>query len=398
MQVTRAIYVAWLAVAGLGAGCSGKKSEPSPSKEAPRAPVAQATTPVDAAVPVDAAAATLGSVEPGSNNPVESRFRRRYTPDYSLSGRMERRIRYHLRSQTKAPIALTQIIRVPQASGAFDVFAIYEYSVFENCMLGYEDRKEGRENCLPAETTISDFDPMGVIQTDDKKVRLNESCVVRGAVRVHFDPPGPGIPEDAGGKLTIHAAKLEDSLCVVHGYDHLFVADLDGDEKLEMYIDITTTEEKLTTEPGMRDRPERTIVGDHSQRHLYVFDGDKTEGFALSAMLADSENGYGTSRDQELVELRDVNKDHRLDMIVKEHCLGNPVFDKKGTELCGGGPREKTVYFYSPQEDAWSRTEDVKEPASGDSKGSASGDSKEPAAGAAKEPAKAPATGASAPP
>jgi hypothetical protein len=410
MHGTRAIWFALLAALALGAGCSGKKSEPAPKAEAPHTPVAQ-TAPADADVPADAA--PVDAAAPPVD-PIASRFRRHYTTDDALTERMQRRIRYHLRDQTKAPIALSQIIRVPQTNGGVDVFGIYEYSVYEDCVLGYPNRKEGRENCQGEAVSLTEQDPIGRVHTDDTKVRLNEQCVRLAVVRARFAPPGPGIPADAGGAVTISSAKLEGTLCEARDYQHLFVADLDGDEKLELFIDITTSEEKVTTSPGMRDVPEQRTIGHRFERHLYVFSGDDANGFALSAPLGDWEDS--DPEPQELVELRDVNKDRRLDIVAKEHCFS--VSTSGGEELCLGRTRYKTTYIYDPQRDVWSRPEDMKEPATGDKKESATDDKKEsatddkkepatgaakepakpPAAGAAKEPVKAPAAGASAPP
>jgi len=404
MDGTRALGVALLAVTALGAGCSGKKSEPSPGREAPPATTSQAPVARDAGAPVadltDAAPAT--AVAPP--DPIASLFRRRYTPDDSLSERMRRRIRYHLRDKTKAPIALHHITYVPQAGSGGDVFAIYEYSVYEDCVLGYADRKEGRESCTRESVAISDrsrreVNAIGQERYADEQVQLNKDCVARGLVRAHFEPPGPDVPADAGGAVTVWSAKL-DGLCEVHNYKHLFVADLDGDERLEMYLDLTTSEENLHTEPGIRSEPEFTSIGHRFERHLYLFAGDDSNGFALSAEIGEAMDSDLLS--EELVELRDLNHDRRLDVIQRELCFSWEASDQS----CNGRPRRKTEYLYDAQTDTWIRREDAgagaKAPANGSAKAPAGEDAKAPANGSAKAPAgegaKEPAAGGAARP
>jgi hypothetical protein len=231
-----------------------------------------------------------------------------------------------------------------------------------------------------------------------------------GVVRAHFEPPAPGIPDDAGGAVTVSSAMLADSLCEVRDYNHLFVADLDGDERLEMYLDITTSTEKLNREGAIRSGPDLASIGHRFERHLYLFAGDGGNGFALSLGLGDWED-----RDppfQELVELRDVNRDRRLDVIQKELCFDIAAGRSANADTCDGRARRKTVYVYDAQKDEWAPMQDAKddgakEPASDGAKEPAkepaAGAAKEPAAGAAKEHAKdgtatEPASGAAAPP
>jgi hypothetical protein len=378
MDGTRAVCVALLAVAELGGGCSGKKSEPPPGREAPSASTSPATGARDAGAPGPSPADAAPTEAAAPPDPIASLFRRRYTPDESLPDRMRRRIRYHLRSKTKAPIALHHITYVPQAGSGGDVFAIYEYSAYEDCVLGYADRKEGREKCTGEQVAISDLDhretnAIGQEQYLDKQVYLNHECVVLGVVRAHFEPPGPDVPADAGGAVTISSAKL-DGLCEAHSYNRLFVADLDGDERLELYLDVTTSEEKLNRSPGVRSEPESTSIGHHFDRHLYLFAGDGSSDFALSLGLGDWEDL--DLQPQELVELRDLNRDRRLDVIQWELCI---IVRSSGVassdRSCGGKPRRKTEYMYDAARDAWISTQEV------------SGSAKQPAAGSAKQPA-----------
>jgi len=411
MDGTRAACIAFLAIAELGGGCSGKKAAPPPSREAPTAPTAQAAGAQDAGDPVPgptdaaptAAAAAAAAAEPP--DPIESLFRRRYTPDDSLPERMQRRIRYHLRDQTKAAIALHHITYIPQAgAGGGDVFAIYEYSVQEDCILQHKNRKEGREQCTSAPEYISDTSaPFVQDKPADQQVFLNQECLKLGVVRAHFEPPGPDVPVDAGGALTLWSAKL-DGLCEVRDFNRLFVADLDGDERLEMYLEITTAEEILNREPPVRSGHEIVTVGHHFQRNLYLFAGDGARDFALPLELGAWEDIKLPP--QEAVELRDLNHDRRLDVIQRELCVTvdtdkNAVTDR----TCSGRPRWKAEWLYDTQKDGWFRKPDLnddakapaegsaKEPASGSAKEPTGDHAKEPATGSAKELAKEPATG-----
>jgi hypothetical protein len=388
---------ALLAIAVLGAGCSGKKSERSPRTEVAQAPIQQDSAgdagapkpPVDAA-PVGAAAAAPGAARV---DPIASRFRRHYLPDESLAERMRRRIRYQLRGQTKAPIALPQIIRIPQANGASDVFAVYQYSVYEDCVLGAGDRAEARKKCGNPPPDVLDedrfaLDPYNGRNRSVEPEDLNRACVTLGVVRAHFEPPAPGVPDDAGGTLTIQSRKLAETLCEVYRYDHFFVADLDGDERPELYIDITTAQETVYEFEPPRSGQFYRSVAHHFEQHLYVYDGDDADGMALSIALGGWE--HGKMDHDELIELRDVNQDRRLDIIQKDICIS--VSLSKGTELCDGKPRRQAVYRYDAEKDEWTPMKAAQNPVNGSAQAPANGSAQPPSNGSS-EPAKAPSGG-----
>lgn len=319
---------------GVGFGCesSGKKSAPVPSPE--KAPVA--------AKPAESGSAAVGPVgvkptasapktveaPPAPPDPIAALFPVKYTPSETLPDKMRRRIRFRLRDKSQAAIALHDIIDIPKPDGSREVFALYEYSVYEDCVHGYATRKEGREHCLAEMGTI----PIG------------RDGVAMGAVRAHFGPPDATTPADAGGELTVWSMAFKDGLCFAYPYHHLFVADVDGDDKLEMYVDITTACYQVHVGEA------RSPLPGESRRHLYVFSGDTADtSLSLELVIQHFDGGYRAwPLDEELIALLDINHDGHLDVIQTKPC-----FKEGGREPCDWEPREKVAYVYDVDDDMW---------------------------------------------
>ena len=320
---------------GVGFGCesSGKKSAPVPSPE--KAPVAEKPAERGSAavgpVGVKPAASAPKQVEapPAPPDPIAALFPVKYTPSETLPDKMRRRIRFRLRDKSQAAIALHHIIDIPKPDGSREVFALYEYSVYEDCVHGYATRKEGREHCLPEPGTIP----------------INRAGVALGAVRALFGPPDATTPADTGGSLTIWSMAFKDGLCDVDQYNHLFVADVDNDDKLEMYADITTQCYQVHIGEA------RSPLPWESRRHLYVFPGD-TADTALALELVNQNNDGGSYSGRPLVEeliaLLDINRDGHLDLIQTKPC-----FKEGSREPCDWEPREKVAYVYDVDDDMW---------------------------------------------
>ena len=333
---------------GVGFGCesSGKKSAPVPSPE--QAPVA--------AKPAERSSAAVGPVgekpaasapkqveaPPAPPDPIAALFPVKYTPSETLPDKMRRRIRFRLRDKSQAAIALHHIIDIPKPDGSREVFALYEYSVYEDCVHGYATRKEGREHCLVEPGTIP----------------INRAGVALGAVRALFGPPEATTPADAGGSLTVWSMAFKDGLCDVDQYHHLFVADVDSDDKLEMYADITTS----CTEANYDVRTPRMTLPHEFRQHLYVFSGDAADTALALALDSHSSSDWGSDRDrvhEELIALLDINHDGHLDVIQTKPC-----FKEGSREPCDWEPREKVAYVYDADDDMWrERSAPASEPA-----------------------------------
>jgi hypothetical protein len=385
MHGVQAMCVALGIAAGICGGCSGKKSEPELRKEsaaaaAPSPPVdggpmqVQArggtpTAPVKA-VPPDAA--------PARPDPFAAQFPERHTPNETLPEKMRRRIRYHLREKTKAPVALHHVIDIRPADGGRDVYGIYEYSLYEDCVLGYPTRKEGREHCQAAPVKITDHDKYdkyyeyedGRVLYRSKEVRLNGDCMALGAVRAHFDPPDATQVDsaDAGGKLTLWSTRFLDVLCKPHAYQHVFVTEfpreLPGAPELGavMYVDLTTSAE-ITEDAVSRSTGQNLTDIDHSfRRNLYLFFGNDAGEAALANRIAEWK--HLALDPEELIELRDINQDGALDVVQTAFCIPDSILglntpwemgrDGRNDEYaCGWKARQKFAYVYDPKKGAW---------------------------------------------
>jgi hypothetical protein len=288
--------------------------------------------------PHDREAPALATPE-GADFSLEAVFPDRHLPVQEFSEKIAKRIRYKLRGVAKAPIALRSFIQVPNADGTTEVFALYEYSAYEECVRGYPTRKEGRPRCM----------------TDKKDLE----CVKLGAVRAHFGVPKAGATLETGGALTVWSMAMSSAECTV-SEERVFVDDLDRDGKLEMAIDVTMA----TQTPGFRS-PD-LHEGD---RDFVIFTGTD-DGIDLELDL-DSWRLWGSATPEaELsatIEMRDVNGDGRLDVVQTDSpgCAAE-LYDEYGGrrepqegQRCVDQPRLRTVHLYEPRRDAWSSSDEL---------------------------------------
>ncbi len=381
---------------GVSGGACRKKSEPAPSPAPAPAMIADAhdQTGKDAGAVRDAGPTT----PPPKIDPIASLFQVTYTPGETLPDKLRRRIRNQLKDKSPAPIALHHIIDIPKPDGGREVFALYEYSAYEDCMHGYADRKEGRDHCLGE--LVSVYDGPGD-QTEEqqrrngkryryKQIRLNRACVALGAVRAVFGPPGPGETVDTGGSLAITSFAFTDALCEVRSYNHVLVADVDGDKKLEMYVDITTAKEELgdVRGPQADSVPAKKY---NSRRYLYVLSGDDVSNAELALDLG-SHTAVIDLAPEELVELRDLDHDGHLDVIQTKLCFMFPMGAIDGAPCDDSEPREKIAHVYDAEKDAYKEGVAMEAPGQAGAEAAPS-----PAPGKAPAPETAPSEGAASP-
>lgn len=306
---------AWRGSEGAGGAGKGAVAAGGDAEKAATVPLSQAMI---------AAAARLG-VEP-----IEELFPVRYERNETLPDKMQRRIRFQLRTVAKAPIALRDIIHVPHEDGSAEMFALYEYSAYEECVRGYPTRQEARAACLG--------DGIG-----NNRLRLNRGCVVLGVVYATFASPGPKDPSDAGGALTVASAPLPGTLCIMGEHKHTFVADVDQDGALELYADFTTGERwgGEIRSPGA----EPTYYA-NEQREVVIFSGGKRAGPPLMLRYSEEHMYAGNSAPQDdLIMLHDLDGDGHLDLIAIEPC--------SDAQQCDPEHRERTIYLYDRKLDRW---------------------------------------------
>jgi hypothetical protein len=300
---------------------------------------------------------------PGEPVPIESLFEVMYTPDEALPDKLRRRIRFRLKNRSRAPIALHHIIDIPKPDGSREVFALYESSVYEDCVQGFANRKAGRDHCLGELVDV--FDGYASRESGQryryKQVRLNRACVALGAVRAVFGPPGARENADTGGSLAITSIAFPGALCEVRSYNHLLVADVDGDQKLEMYVDITTAREELGSFRGSY-ADAVPIKKDTSRRYLYVLSGDNVAAAELSLDLGD-DTARSDLAPEELVELNDIDRDGHLDVIQTVLCFKPRPMPGEDVPCDDSEPRERIAYLYDVKQDSYKEGVAVKAPA-----------------------------------
>jgi hypothetical protein len=272
---------------------------------------------------------------------LEAAFPERRVPTEKLSDKMAKRLRYKLRDVTKAPIALRHFIQVPNPDGSLEVFAIYEYGVLESCVRGYPTRKQGRAACFAK--------------------GLSSDCVKLGAVRAHFGAPKEGTSMETSGALTVAAMELQGTNCSADE-ELVFVDDVDRDGKLEMLIDLTTSDVSgvQSREPAYWEyRRQLAVFGgdegrDPFQLWVDVWDTAEPADVPLSPLASDLEMG-------------DFNHDGHLDFLRSEspECdlrdeqnihLDGAKLDAK-IAWCAKQPRIQSVFLYDLKNDQWEASE-----------------------------------------
>jgi len=319
-----------------------KAAPASPAKvtaaDRPGAPNARSAGPAAVAAPGRAIAAKPAPkveaqvARTDKADPIESLFPKRHAVSDTLSDKMRRRIRFRLNDVAKVPIALHDIIPIPNPDGSLEVFALYEYSAYEQCVLGYATRTEGREHCLDAPAYYND---------EGKPVRLNRDCKVFGAVYARFAAPNEGTAPETGGELTVSSIPLPKSECEILKIHHMFVDDVDGDGKQELYLDLATARELP---------PEFRGSGGplHSKRYLYVLSAESALEIQLSLLLSEIIT-KNEPNPEPLILLFDLDHDGHLDVVQIAACWEG-VYSR---EPCPMDVRTRTQYLYDQKLDQW---------------------------------------------
>ncbi|MBK7538003.1 MAG: hypothetical protein IPI49_22050 [Myxococcales bacterium] len=252
----------------------------------------------------------------------------------ALPDKMNRRIRFRLRALSKAPIALRSIQYLPQEDGSAEVIAMYETSLYEECVREFASRIEGRKSCLSRD-----------------RVR---GCVRSGVVWAHFAAPGPATPVEQGGSLTLQTSPLERELCTIKS-ETLQVADLDGDGKLELELNVVSANEPPSDSRGMYSH-------DYAWSY-YLFPSDLSPEQSLSIEVESWEvmNGVDGFAFEPLLELRDVDHDGRRDLVqytprdLRECKDDNtPESPEEGApNPCALVNRAVEIYLYDVSADRW---------------------------------------------
>jgi hypothetical protein len=344
----------WSAILWLLVGCEAKKPVHLSTRKGiadPGSPARVADAlhqPVDARPPSAKEHSPAASAQPETQPAAVATvalpaapFEKVLPSNSPLTDKADRRIRFRLRDRVKAPIVLRDVIQVDWDDGSMDVFSLYEYSQYEECVRGYSTRKEGRDQCLSREL-------------DYERQRLNADCVGLGAVHAAFAPPKPGTPVESGGALTVWSMPLDTGLCVAEEVS-TFAADIDGDDKLEMVIDITSAR----TNEVLRGSYEHQY-----RRTFYVFPGDDNPDGARQLLLGnwlEGPTGAGRVPEEELVEFRDVDGDSRLDLIQTalfdaENCDADKGWREPAegaSDPCVWEHRGKTIFRYDAANDRY---------------------------------------------
>lgn len=282
-----------------------------------------------------AGAAQQSRAGSAQSKPLEDQFPDRMEPGAAITDKMQRRIRFALRSVAKAPIAVRDIIAIPQEGGGMQVFGLYEYSVYEECVRGYATRAEGRDVCLDA---------------DDQRVRNNRSCVHLGVWHARFSTASDG--SEDGGRVVVSQEPLSRAGCVVKQLDHYFVVDIDRDGELELFASLAT-EEKWSRDSSAAGSGLTYYT--RGKSNVFIYSADATAAhFAFTAVSYEDKMGdMAPPRHEsyEPVDLVDLDGDERLDIVRFEPCYnGNHT---KSETPCTWPDLARTVYLYERTQDRW---------------------------------------------
>lgn len=254
----------------------------------------------------------------------------------AVADKLQRRIRHALRSVAKAPIALRDLISVPRDDGSTEIFGLYQFSAYEECVHGYATREEARAKCLGTRNDI------------DNTLRNNRACLRFGVLHARVGAPKPTADPDAGGSLTVSSQPWPHLFCQIQEYRYFFVADVDQDGALELFALLTTAEEVMIE---ARSEMETDHLATSTLGNIAIFSAGKKNDhqgfFAFSS--ADEEPQMMGKRtiapDEQLYELHDLNRDGRLDLLRIDVCNDGSCREWE--------QRERAVFLYDRGTDSW---------------------------------------------
>jgi hypothetical protein len=284
-------------------------------------------------------------------DPSDKRFPLRHTANNGdpVTDKIQRRIRYQLRGVSPAPIALRDLLQVTRADGGADVYAIYEVSVYEECVKGAASRQEGRSKCLeePVSVVVGD-NPNYDYEHDRgdrysyKQVRLGRDCRKYGAVHATFGAPPAGKSLEEAGSLKVSSLPLPEIDCELKTLSQFFVDDVDADRRPELYLDVTSARPVVRNRRG-NYTDDIDVEEVQRRRHVLIL-GASGEGLALEARIADAD-----------VSVRDLNRDGHADLVAIGACLIDLAEGSMGWSepVCVREARERTWYLYDRELDRW---------------------------------------------
>lgn len=328
-----------------------------PNTAAAPAPAEQAGS--DSTVPSSPPAAAVATAAPATDA-MEALFPQRHTRSEDVSEKAQRRIRYQLRDVARAPIALRDLIQVPRRDGGLEVYALYEYSVYEDCVKSTASRQEGRAKCLeePVSVVIGTNPDHDEEDRDSrrylyKQVRLGRECRKYGVVHAAFSPPPAGQEPGEAGALRVSSLPLPEIDCELQTLAQFFVDDVDGDHQPELYLDVTSARPSVRNQRG--SYADDINVEDVTRKHHVLIVRTAAEALELQDKLdvvqsADAPPGSGLG-----VTLRELNRDGHLDLVAIGSCLVDLAAGKMYAteEVCQSEMRERIWYLYDREVDRW---------------------------------------------
>jgi len=348
---TKAVVVLGIVIGAVGThGCDRGKPRPPPGPDLGSAAPAPTSTPRDAAS-VAIVAEADAAPPPPRPDPIATAVKVAYAPSESLPDKLRKRIAVALKDKSRAPIALHHVIDIVLPDGGREVFALYEYGTYEDCLAEYPDRKTGRDHCVGERVLVWDSGAPGD-KVRYKNVRINRDCLALGAVHAVFPPPPPNATADSYPAPQVISAPFSELRCHLVGIQRVLAADLDGDHQLELYVDITSASEQLGSvrDMGMSSLPVRRTAW---QRRLYILSGPYIPRYKLAVELGEI-TGWGELVPEELVALRDVDGDGHLDVVRTELAYCHGTASGGIGEPCEPVEnRRQDVNFYDPDADTY---------------------------------------------
>lgn len=253
----------------------------------------------------------------------------------------------------RAPIALRDFIGVPRSDGGKDVYAIYEYSVYEDCVKGAASRQDGRSACLEEPVSVvtgtnphHDEEDSNSDRYLYKQIRPGRECRKYGAVYAAFSPAPADKVLGEEGALRVLSLPLPEIDCELHTLAQFFVDDVDGDREQELYLDVTSARPSVRNVRG--SFTDDIDVEDVARRRNVLIVGPAGEGLELQGHIPDAE-----------VWMRDLDRDGHADLVAIGRCIedlaeGTEDFTMWGVEeYCVPEMRERIWYLYDGELDGW---------------------------------------------
>jgi hypothetical protein len=284
-----------------------------------------------------AAAKKLADTKPllGDEDPedVIAAFPARKRPKEPLPEELQQQIRGELRGVSKAPIVLRDTLYLPREDGSAEVLAIYQMSVYEDCMARHPgSRRKARAACLPEKAEITqEWDNQG--QEDKVEVELNTECLTYGVVRASLAGRAA-----EGDRLKVSHLALPEANCRLTALKQFFLDDIDRDGRPELVIAGTAAREVIEAQ-----RRTSSVVTE-AEDLLWVLD----IGEALTRQLTLSVSRYSAAARTVWV---DLDRDERVDLVQIEDCRNDYMYEEE--DKCAEVLLPRIWHVYDPALDRW---------------------------------------------